>query len=76
MWTQADADRLKAAIVAIACGEGVQRVRYDGPPAREVTYHPTDLGKMRELLAEMLAELTRKANPSAGYRLLSTRKGV
>lgn len=74
-WTQADADKLRAAILALACGEAVQRVEYEGPPRRSVIYHPSDLDKMRALLAVMEADIGRaKGTPS--YRLATYRKDV
>lgn len=67
-WTQADIDKLRAAIAG-----GVLSVRYDGPPARQVTYH--SLAEMRDLLAEMRAEVngagasrTRRVSYSKGFR--------
>lgn len=63
-WTQADVDALKAAVAT-----GVLKVRYDGPPAREITYQ--DLSQMRSLLAEM-RQAVNAANP---FRRVSTRKG-
>jgi hypothetical protein len=71
-WTTADRDRLQAAIVALACGEQVQKVSYDGPPAREVTYHPVDLAAMRSLLAEMSAAVDGGYRP---FRFATTNKG-
>lgn len=47
IWTQADIDRLKAAVA-----EGVLSVSYAGPPARAVTYQSLDA--MRSLLREMV----------------------
>lgn len=51
LWTQQDVDALKKAI-----GSGVLRVRYSGPPERELTYQ--SLAEMRSLLAEMVAEVS------------------
>lgn len=48
IWTQADIDKLKAAVA-----EGVLTVSYAGPPARMITYQ--SLAAMRSLLAEMVA---------------------
>jgi hypothetical protein len=53
-WEQSDIDKLKAAIAS-----GTLTVRYDGPPARSVTYQ--NLGQMRELLAEMRADVSGKS---------------
>lgn len=64
-WTQAEIDKLKAAIAS-----GVLTVSYAGPPARSITYQ--SLAEMRNLLAEM------EASTSTGpkYRLAATRKGL
>jgi hypothetical protein len=73
-WTDADIALLRAAILAVATGTKVLTVRYSGPPAREVTYHPVDLKDMQDLLATM----TQAANTAAGnasYRLAGYRKG-
>lgn len=66
-WTQADIDQLKAAIAS-----GILTVRYDGPPARTLTYQ--NLAEMRSLLASMQQDVaTTAGRPS--YRLIATRKG-
>lgn len=75
MWTQPDVDKLKAAVLALASGEGVQTVSYAGPPARTVTYQPADLDKMRALLAEMVATVGAASGTRPSFRLASTRKG-
>lgn len=72
-WTDADITTLKAAIVALASGEKVQTISFDGPPRRQVTYHPTDLDKMRSLLAEMIRDVRgttryRRVKWSRGFR--------
>lgn len=66
-WTQGDIDKLRAAIAS-----GALSVRYDGPPARQVTYH--SLSEMRALLAEMRADVegqgasrTRRVSYSKGF---------
>lgn len=69
LWTQTDIDNLKVAVAS-----GVLTVRYDGPPARMVTYH--SLAEMRSLLAEMVREVAAAAGNGTAYRLASTRKGV
>jgi hypothetical protein len=74
-WTQADIDKLSRAIVALASGEGIQSVSYDGPPRRTVTYQAQDLGKMRDLLAAMSQAVARAAGRPS-YRLIGTRKGM
>lgn len=65
IWTQADIDRLKAAV-----SSGVVSVEYAGPPSRKVTYHSLD--DMRSLLAEMV----RGVNETPTHRLATTRKGL
>jgi hypothetical protein len=65
LWTQADIDALKAALAS-----GVRRVRYRGPPEREVEYQ--DLKAMRDLLASMVADV----QGTGATRLAVTRKGV
>jgi hypothetical protein len=62
-WSDADKEKLRQAILALATGEAVIRVQYDGPPRREAEYHPMDLTKMRSLLASMEA-----SSPSATRR--------
>lgn len=64
IWTQADIDKLKAAV-----SEGVLTVSYAGPPQRMITYQSLDA--MRSLLAEMVHQV--KATPS--YRRASFSKG-
>lgn len=58
-WTQADADAVRAAVVALAAGTRVVSVSYAGPPARSVTYGIAQLGELRALLAEMDRALSR-----------------
>lgn len=70
-WSQEDIDKLKAAIIALASGELVQAIAYDGPPRRQVTYHPADLGAMRKLLAEM----TREVGGATSYRRVKWQRG-
>jgi len=65
IWTQADVDTLKAAIVG-----GVKKVVYDGPPKREVEYQ--GLPEMRALLAAMVRSV---ASTSKSRRLVKTKKG-
>lgn len=71
-WTQADADQVRAAIVALATGTRVVTVSYAGPPARSVTYGATQLDELRSLLSEM----ERTASGTPGYRLATTSKGL
>lgn len=71
-WTQADIDTLKAAVAS-----GILMVRYDGPPARTITYQ--SLREMRDLLASMQADVAASAGGAtagARYRFVSTRKGL
>lgn len=65
MWTQSEIDQVKAAVMALATGAAVQSVTYAGPPARTVTYHPTDLDKLRKLLGEMVADVNAQNGNSA-----------
>lgn len=65
-WTQAEVDTLKAAVAS-----GILTVRYDGPPARTITYQ--SLAEMRSLLAEMQSSV---AGQPSTTRYVSTRKGV
>lgn len=66
-WTQADIDALKVAVAS-----GVLSVRYDGPPARTITYH--SLTEMRSLLASMQQEVARTAGGRT-HRFATTSKG-
>ena len=68
IWTQTDADTLKAAIAT-----GVLTVRYDGPPARQVTYH--SMAEMRSLLSSMLQDIAAQSGAVTSYTLAATRKG-
>jgi len=71
-WTQADADAVRAAIVALAAGTRVVTVSYAGPPARSVTYGAAQLGELRALLSEM----DRSLNASApNFRRVTFGKG-
>lgn len=67
-WTQADIDKLQAAI-----SSGVLSVSYAGPPARSITYQ--SLAEMRSLLAEMVSSVG-GASGGKSYRLATTRKGL
>lgn len=64
IWTQADIDKLKAAVA-----EGALTVSYAGPPARMITYQ--SLAAMRSLLAEMV----RQVNGPPAFRRASFSKG-
>lgn len=66
-WTAEDVTTLKTAIAS-----GVLTVRYDGPPARSVTYQ--NLREMLALLHEMETTIAVEAGEST-YRLMATRKG-
>ncbi len=70
-WTQADADQVRAAIVALASGTRAVSVSYAGPPARSVTYGAANLGELRALLSEM----ERTATGAPTYRRVSFSKG-
>lgn len=76
IWTQADVDKLKAAVLALASGEAVQTVSYAGPPARTVTYQSADLEKIRALLAEAVASVSASNGTRRGYRTATHRKGL
>lgn len=65
-WTQADLDKLKEAVAS-----GVLSVRYDGPPARSITYQ--DLREMRALLAEMTRDVAGAGVKT--HRYATTNKG-
>jgi hypothetical protein len=68
IWTQSDIDTLKAAVAS-----GVQTVSYSGPPARTVTYQ--SLAEMRDLLAEMVADVAGQAGTRQPYRYAASSKG-
>ncbi len=68
VWVQADIDSLKAAVAS-----GILTVRYDGPPGRTIQYQ--SLAEMRNLLAEMVAEVGNTAGTRSSYRYGATRKG-
>lgn len=70
-WTQAEADQIRAAVLALATGARVATVSYAGPPARTVSYQAADLASLRALLAEM-----EQAQRTSTYRLGATRKGL
>ncbi|HET9063666.1 MAG TPA: gpW family head-tail joining protein [Candidatus Binatia bacterium] len=70
-WTQAEADQIRAAVLALATGTRVASVSYAGPPARTVSYQAADLPTLRALLAEMEQSLR-----TSTYRLAATRKGL
>jgi len=72
-WSQEDRDKLKAAILALSCGEMVRTVVYEGPPRREVEYQQANLPEMRKLLTEMegsvgLTPRTKLAKFRKGFR--------
>lgn len=69
LWTAADIETLKAAV-----SSGILTVRYDGPPARTLTYQ--SLAEMRELLAEMQVAVLEQTGQRQRYRLVATRKGL
>lgn len=53
LWTIADRDAVKAAVIDLATGKRKAKVVYAGPPSREVDYTPADLPQLRLLLAEI-----------------------
>lgn len=69
VWTQADVDQLKAAVVG-----GVLTVSFSGPPARTVTYQ--SLASLREALAAAAAAVDAAAGTRPSYKLIGTRKGL
>lgn len=76
LWTDADIDKLKAAILALGTGTSVLTVRYSGPPAREVTYQQQDLASMRDLLAFVRAEVRAATGTRRTYRHARIKKGT
>lgn len=52
-WSQADADAVRAAVLALATGTRVVTISYVGPPQRSVTYGIAELSTLRSLLAEI-----------------------
>lgn len=77
IWIQADIDKLKAAIIALATGESAQTVSYggNGVPSRSVTYYQRNLSEMRSLLDWMIREVG-AATASPTFRVFSGCKGV
>jgi len=73
LWTVADRDAVKAAVIDLATGKRKARVVYAGPPSREVDYTPADLPQLRLLLAEIDAAVRgtaprfRRAGFSKGF---------
>jgi hypothetical protein len=59
-WTQADADSIKAAIVALVTGQRIVTVTFGD---RTNTYQQADLPQLREALAMVEAELGRATRP-------------
>lgn len=72
IWTAADRDAIKAAVLDLATGKRTVTVSYAGPPARSVTYGIADLPALEALLAKVNAAVT----GGATYRLGATRKGL
>lgn len=64
VWTPEDIEALKAAL-----SSGVKRVRFRGPPEREVEYQ--SLGEMQQLLASMDASV----NGATSYRRVEFSNG-
>lgn len=71
-YTQTDIDSVRGAIVKLAAGTRAVSVQYQG---RTVQYQAAQLGELRALLAEMMAEQARAAGAQT-YRLAATRRGV
>lgn len=67
-WTEADITTLSAAIA-----EGTKRVRYAGPPEREVEYQ--SLAEMRRLRAEMIREVDGTVTHRYAYFRRGFRRG-
>jgi hypothetical protein len=76
IWTQADLDALKAARVALISGAAVQSVRYDGPPARQVTYHQADLPLMERSIALATASVRNATGSGSPFRFAASNKGL
>ena len=68
---QADADQVRAAIVALATGKRTVTVTYAGPPERSITYGQAQLGELRALLSEM----DRSAGGAPKFRRFAFSKG-
>jgi uncharacterized membrane protein len=68
VWTEAERDAL-----ANAVRSGVRRVEYNDP-RRVVEYH--SLKEMRDLLAEMNAQLAGASGSRKNFRLAATSKGL
>lgn len=67
-WTDADLETLETAIAS-----GTLRVRYEGPPAREITYQ--NLTEMLKLRGLMRTELGLDAGTRQKFRFAKTKKG-
>lgn len=72
IYTQADIDSVKQAVVALAGGTRVVTVSVGD---RSVSYHAADLGKLQALLSEMSADV---GSATKGGRIigLRTSKGL
>lgn len=68
MWVQSDIDSLKAAIA-----QGVLRVRYSGPPEREVTYQ--SIPDMLRVLALAQQYVASQAGTPL-FKFAGTSKGI
>jgi capsid protein len=72
-WTQADADQVRAAIVALASGKRIVTVEYAGPPQRSVTYASAQIAELRiSWLDRMLIGIA----PRWGQRRIEARARV
>lgn len=70
-WTQADADAVQAAVLALASGTRATMVSFTGPPARQVQYAVAELPQLRALLAEIQRYLAKTPT----FRRVSFSKG-
>lgn len=70
LWTLADRDQVKAAVLALAGGARAVTVSYANT-GRSITYHQTDLKQLRDLLAE----INREVNGAPTSRLAAFSKG-
>lgn len=71
-WTQADADQVRAAVLALATGTRTVSISFTGPPARTQSFGIVQLDELRALLSE----IQREVGGGATYRLGATRRGL
>lgn len=72
LWTIADRDAVKAAVMDLATGKRAVKVSYAGPPARDVEYTAADLGVLERLLFTINAAVS----GAPAVRLAASRKGL